>query len=283
METDTSLISTFQKATEDAFAATVNYAPSLLGALLALLLGWLLARFVRGIARRVLGGTNRLLDRLLRRGTLSEARISSSTAVFLSEILFWVVIFIAITVAAQIAELPALSEWLSQIVGHLPNLVIGAIIIAVGYYISVVIGEQVTSSAEAAKAGQSALIGRFAQSAIFVTAVIIGLDQIGVDVTFLVALFAVAMGAIFVGFSIAFGLGARDYVSNLIGARTVRQLLKPGVKLRIGDIEGEVLEISPTQIALDTADGRTLVPARFADERGLIIISSDTSGGTGNE
>ncbi|MEO1253237.1 MAG: hypothetical protein AAFW81_12940, partial [Pseudomonadota bacterium] len=138
------------------------------------------------------------------------------------------------------------------------------------------------SSARAAKAGQSALIGKFAQGGIFITALIIGLDQIGVDVTFLVALFAVSAGAIFVGFSIAFGLGARDYVSNLIGARTARQKIRPGTMLRVGDIEGEVLEITQTQIALDTADGRTLVPARITEESMIVIVSSDSKGAANN-
>jgi len=282
MENEEASISRLQPMAEDTLAAIVNYAPSLVAAILVLFIGWFMARIIRGVARRLFGGANRLLDRVFRRGSLSEARLSPAATAVLGEILFWVVIFLTATVAARVAKLPALSGWLNQIASWLPNLLIGTVIIVVGYFISIVAGEQVAASARAAKASQSALMGRLAQGAIFITGLIIGLDQIGVDVTFLVALFAVAVGAIFIGFSIAFGLGARDYVSNLIGARTARQKLRPGATLRIGEIEGEILEITPTQIALDTADGCTLVPARLTEERDVVIVSTDMKGAASN-
>ncbi len=283
MESASSLILTLQEAVGNAIAAAAAYAPSLIAAILVLLAGWFVARFARVITHRVLSGANRLLDRLLQRGTLSGIRMTPTATAVSGEVSFWVIIFLSITIAARIAKLPALSGWLNQIAGHLPNLLVGAAIIVAGYFVSVIAGEQVTATARAAKAGQSALMGRFAQGAIFVTALIIGLDQVGVDVTFLVALFAVAVGAIFIGFSIAFGLGARDFVSNLIGARTAHQKLRPGVMVRIGGIEGEILEITPTQIALDTSDGRTLVPARLTEESGLVILTSEQSKGASDE
>lgn len=269
----------FQTVTSDALSDIAGYLPYLAGGLAILLAGWLIARIVRATARRMLGGVNRILDRTFRRGALSGARLSTTAISILSELLFWTVLLLSAAVAARLARLPAVSGWLDQIAAWMPGFLVGVVIIVVGYFISLVVGEQVATSARAAKAGQSALMGKLVQSGILIAAVIIGLDQIGVDVTFLVALFAVSVGAIFVGFSIAFGLGAREYVSNLIGARTARQYIKPGTMLRIGDVTGEVLEITATQIALDTAEGLTLVPARMTDESAIVIVSDDKSEG----
>lgn len=269
----------FQTVTSDALSDIAGYLPYLAGGLAILLAGWLIARIVRATARRMLGGVNRILDRTFRRGALSGARLSTTAISILSELLFWTVLLLSAAVAARLARLPAVSGWLDQIAAWMPGFLVGVVIIIVGYFISLVVGEQVATSARAAKAGQSALMGKLVQSGILIAAVIIGLDQIGVDVTFLVALFAVSVGAIFVGFSIAFGLGAREYVSNLIGARTARQYIKPGTMLRIGDVTGEVLEITATQIALDTAEGLTLVPARMTDESAIVIVSDDKSEG----
>ena len=269
----------FQTVTSDALSDIAGYLPYLAGGLAILLAGWLIARIVRATARRMLGGVNRILGRTFRRGALSGARLSTTAISILSELLFWTVLLLSAAVAARLARLPAVSGWLDQIAAWMPGFLVGVVIIIVGYFISLVVGEQVTTSARAAKAGQSALMGKLVQSGILIAAVIIGLDQIGVDVTFLVALFAVSVGAIFVGFSIAFGFGAREYVSNLIGARTARQYIKPGTMLRIGDITGEVLEITATQIALDTAEGLTLVPARMTDESAIVIVSDDKSEG----
>ena len=283
MEPEPTVITALQSTFTDTLAAILDYAPFLAGGFAVLLVGWLLARIVRGAARRAISGVNRVLERTFQRGALASTRLSPAAAGVLCEVLFWAVIFLSAAVAARVANLPAVSGWLNQIASWMPNFLIGIVIIVFGYFISAVASEQVSASARSAKVGQSALIGRFAQGGIFITALIIGLDQIGVDVTFLVALFAVSIGAIFVGFSIAFGLGSRDYVSNLIGARTARQKIKPGSTVRIGEIEGEVLEITQTQIALDTADGRTLVPARLTDESAILIVSSDAKGAPQND
>jgi hypothetical protein len=271
--------SALQEAATELLTKALGYAPSLIAALTVLLIGWLIARLARNTTRQIGSGINRILDTVFRHGALSSARLSTGGITLLSEVVFWVFVFMTLTIAARIAQFPAISAWLNQIVSYLPNLLIGAGIVVAGYFISVIAGDEIASSARAAKAPQGALMGRLAQSAIFATALIIGLDQMGVDVTFLVALFVVSIGAVLAGFSIAFGLGARSYVSNLIAARTARQELAAGVLVRIGECEGEVLEITQTQIALDTADGRVLVPAHMAQDKGILIVSREAAEG----
>ncbi len=283
MESAQTELSALQRSLSETLTSIIDYAPSFLAALLVLFIGWLIARMVRSAARRLFGTINRLLDRFFQKGRLSSARLPSGAAALLGEISFWVILFLAVTIAARIAGLPAVSTWLNQIVVFLPNLLIGALIIVVGYFVGLVAGEQVEQTATAANSTQSVLIGRLAGGAVFVTGTIIGLDQMGVNVTFLVALFAALVGAIFVGFSIAFGLGARDYVSNLIGARTARQKLDAGSLVRVGGTEGKILEITQTQIALDTEEGRVLVPARLTEETGVLIVSRDRAGETQDE
>lgn len=282
MENPSLLWVSVQETAVSSFQSVVGYLPSLFGALAVLLFGWLLARVVRAASTRILKELNRVLERTFPRGLLASVRLPMGASAVLGEAAFWVVIFMTLTIAARTAQLPAISRWLNEIVSFLPGILFGAATIMIGYLISVVVGEQVTESARAAKSTQSALLGRLSQGVVFVIASIIGLDQIGVDVTVFVALAAVALGAVLVGFSIAFGLGARDYVSNLISARTVRQSLSTGLLVRIGETQGEVLEITPTEIALDTEDGRALVPARIAAQSGVVIISDQAPVGGDN-
>jgi hypothetical protein len=84
---------------------------------------------------------------------------------------------------------------------------------------------------------------------------------------------AVIVGGVVIGLSGAYALGARQFVGNLIGARSARHALGAGLRVRIGDVEGIVLEITATHIALDTAAGKLLVPARVIDEQQILIIT----------
>jgi small-conductance mechanosensitive channel len=260
----------------------VEYLPQLAAALVVLLLGWIVARIVRRLVNRLGGNINNLIDRTLQGASLPSARLSPGTVAILAQIAFWVVIFVAITIAARTAGVTGVSVWFSELVEHIPNLLIGAVIIVVGHFASRLVGEQVSTAAGNSGRERGALMGRLARAVIFVTALIIGLDQIGVNVTFLVAMFAVAAGTIFLGFSIAFGLGAREFVSNLIGARTARREFTVGQRVKIGEVEGEVLEISATHVAVETADGKALIPAQEASVSTITVLSSTSLDGDRN-
>jgi len=97
---------------------------------------------------------------------------------------FWLTLFVVLTVAADVAEFDTLSEWLNSIVGFLPHLLGGGFIILVGYLISAAIRDLVSGALTSVGVSHGELIAAFAQWATFLTAIIVGIDQIGVDVTF---------------------------------------------------------------------------------------------------
>jgi small-conductance mechanosensitive channel len=117
------------------------------------------------------------------------------------------------------------------------------------------------------------ILGRLVQAFIFTAMLIIGLDQFGIEVTFLITLLTVVAGTVLVGFSIAFGLGARAHVSNLIAARTAQSVLQAGMIIRICGVEGTVLEVSTSHISLETETGLTLIPATMIDENMVEILT----------
>jgi len=65
------------------------------------------------------------------------------------------------------------------------------------------------------------------------------------------------------GAALAFGLGARYYVSNLIAARGLRQSLDIGQRIRIQAQEGVVLEITATAVRLQAEQGEHCIPAHL--------------------
>jgi cytochrome c biogenesis protein CcdA len=272
MESEGAAVS-IKQAVTNALQAVLDGLPALLAAAAIVFAGWLLARLARRAARHLAGGANRLLERTLRRGTAATARLSPAFISLTGELAFWLVLVFAVIVAASVAGLGGLGESLNNIVRHLPNMIVGAAIIVVGYFLSVYLRELVSSSAESGQVAAATVLGRLAQGAALAVAIIIGLDQAGVDVAVLLILFAIGLGGTVAAVVLAFGLGARDHVGNLIGARNARDVIHPGVRLRIGEVEGEVIELSHTHVALDTSDGKLLVPARALERERVLIIA----------
>lgn len=273
MDGISTLLADLSKAANDVLVNVVTYIPNLIGAVILLLLGWAFARLVRaGIVR---GGdaANRLLDRFLTAGSWASMRLSSRILVLVGNAAFWVVILFFITAATETAHLNAFSSWLDSIVAYLPTLVAGALIVLVGYLVSALIRDLVAATISSAGLGQSGLFGAMAQGVTFLTAIVIGIDQIGVDVTFLVTVVAIAFAAVLGSLSLAFGLGARIFVSNLIGAHYLQQELQPGQIARFGSVEGKVLELTPTSVVLATQEGRMSVPAKVFNEEITIVVT----------
>ncbi|MEX0824322.1 MAG: hypothetical protein WD001_01745, partial [Woeseia sp.] len=185
-------------------------------------------------------------------------------------------ILVSITLAARIAQLDMFTAWLSQIVTWLPAVLVGGLILLAGFLVSTVARDTVSAALESTGSQQSEILGLAVQIAIFTAAMVIGLNQVGIDVSFLTTLFGVIVGGVLLGISLAFGLGARVFVSNILGAHQARDQIERGQTVRIGDFEGQVIEFTSTAIILATDSGRLSVPAKaFQDEATLIVADDD--------
>jgi hypothetical protein len=45
--------------------------------------------------------------------------------------------------------------------------------------------------------------------------------------------------------------------------------------VRVTDIEGEILEITPTDVVLDTDDGRAMIPAKLFGEYTCLLLNRE--------
>ena len=255
----------------------VSYLPSVLTIVLILTLGWIVARLARRLVRKLGMASNQWLIRMFPGGILSGARMSSLVVSLISEILFWAIIFISVTIAARFAELGSVSQWLERITAQLPNLIAGIGIVIVGYFLSVLAREQVPGQTGTERSSANLFVGRIVQAAVLSCALIVGLDQIGIEVTLLIGLAIVAVAGILTAVAVSFALSARTHISNLIGARNAHAHLCVGMTVQVGEYHGEIVELTPTLIALDTNEGRVLLPGKLIDES-VILVKNLNSG-----
>ncbi|CAN5336044.1 hypothetical protein BH24PSE2_BH24PSE2_24430 [soil metagenome] len=263
----------------EALHSFIEYLPYLLAALLLLLIGWLVARLIRSACRRLGTALNRVLTRISRWSRTGRSlRLSPAAAALIGNVAFWLVILLFVAMAARVARLELFTLWLDRIVAYLPTLIAGGLILLAGWFVSVLARDVVTAASEATSPGQSALFGLIAQSAIFLAAIVIGLDQIGIDVTFLIILLGILASGLLLSLALAFGLGARALVANLLGAQQLGGLLEKGQIARIAGIEGRVLDVTPTTVVLAVDEGTLSVPAKTFQEQATLIVGAQDDG-----
>jgi small-conductance mechanosensitive channel len=271
MEIYDSLGSALENVFSQVASRVAEYTPNLLGAVALLLAGWLVARLLRGFAVKAMHVLELLLHRLSR-GQIARA-IPSGSVEIVAGILFWVVILFFAAAATHVLGLGAFSSWLQGLVTYLPTLLAGALIIIAGVLLAGLARDLTVATLATFPEHQRSLLGRIVQGTVLVTAVAVGADQIGVRITFLVILAAVVTSAVVGGIALAVSLGARAYVANLIGAHYLRQAFGIGQRVRIGELEGTILELTAVSVVLETEQGRVNVPAKVYNEAPIVLVA----------
>ena len=278
MENLTSEFDAWRDSALQLYQRTIEYLPDIIGALLILVLGWIIAKLLAKGAVRLANTINAGLDNTLSDRLSGHVHLNDGAKRVISRIVFWVVILLFVTLASRVAGLDAFFSWLDRTVTYLPTLIAGILIIAGGYFLSVLARDITASALDTAGVAIGLPLARAVQYAIFFTAIVIGVDQIGIDVSFLVTLVDIAVAAVLGGIALAFALGARDHAANLIASRALQQQYSVGQRIRLGDIEGDVLSLTATGVVLQTPGGQLTVPAKSFNDQPSLLVESSTAG-----
>ena len=253
-------------------ARLAEYLPSVLGAAVLMLSGWIIARLLRGAAVKLLGVVEAVLHRVSWVRGRATPSLPSASVEIVGSILFWVVILFFVAAATQVLGLAVFSAWLKDLVAYLPTLVAGAMIVLAGVLLSGLARDLTTAALPALPERQRMLLGRIVQGTVLLAAVVVGADQIGIRITFLVILAAVVAGAVVSGVALAVSLGARSFIGNLIGAHYLRQAFGVGQRVRVAGFEGNIVDLTAVSLVMETEEGRVTLPGKIFNEEPIVLI-----------
>jgi small-conductance mechanosensitive channel len=266
----------------DLFRRLVDFLPRLLAAAGLALAGWLagrllkflIVRLLRGWGSRVASRVGRLLRSRDAEREVRGVALQRPVAEAVGSVVFWLVFLFFVAAATEALGLPVVSAWLSGVAAYLPRLLLGALIVMLGFLAGTLVKSALAATAASARFAYADALGRMAQGIVIMASTIVAFDQLGIQVTFLTVLAAIVTGALLGGAALAFGLGARTAVSNIIASHYLLKTYRVGHRVRIGDFEGRIVEITPTAVVIATADGQAMVPAKEFSERASLLLTS---------
>jgi small-conductance mechanosensitive channel len=268
---------TWSAAVRDAAAAlterVVTRLPDVVGAVLIILLGWVVGRLLSALLRRLLA---RAVDRLQGSRLLGgEDRLGWRGALpgLIGGLTFWTVMAVAVVAAADTLEMALVGELLANIARLLPQVLAGVLVVFVGVVFAELAQAGVLRTAAAAGVPYAGALARAVQLSLIVVATVMGAHQAGIDSTFLMIALPVALGALLGGAALAFGLGSRTAVSNIIASHQLTRVHEVGERVRIAGIEGRIERVTPTAVILEAEDGKVVVPASLFSEQIAVILA----------
>jgi hypothetical protein len=190
--------------------------PQIIGALLILLIGWIIASF---LARLVQAGLRRTsVDRVYadHAGPVyGKQGTQYRPSVIAGEIVKWVVRLIFLVAAANVLGMPQVSQLLNQILLWIPNLLVAAVILLVAPLLARFVRGLIEVGAGQMGFTNAPVLGRIAEIAIIAFAVVIAVNQLGIAADLVNILFVGVVGALALAFGLAFGLGGREVAGQL--------------------------------------------------------------------
>jgi small-conductance mechanosensitive channel len=255
------------------YQKAMQYAPQLLGAALLLLLGYLAGRLFRYLALKL---TTRL-DRWItgRRAIPDDGTAGAQRLAYdiVGRLVFWMVFLVFLAAAMEVLGLPSVTAGLASLAQYLPAVVGAVLILLAGIVLGGVARTAIVRGAISARLAQGEVIGQIVRIVILIEAGIIALGELGIDSTALVQITGIALGALIGGAALAFALGARGVVGNILSAHYLAQTYRVGQRVRLGQIEGRIVEFKPTGAVLEAQDGRVLVPAKeFTESPSVLLV-----------
>src|ERR687885_2027539 len=116
---------------QDALGAFLSYIPQLIGAIIILIVGYIVGKLLQAIVGRVLQGIG--FDSWMERGGIKQfldrAQTRETPHSILGKLVFWFVFIIALTMAADALGIPQVSAVLGQLISYIPSIIAAILIL----------------------------------------------------------------------------------------------------------------------------------------------------------
>ena len=199
---------------ERGFDTFFAWLPGLLGALVILIIGYFVAKFVGNLLARVLSRAG--LDREMLSGQTGEwvRKVTSSPSTLAGKLAFWAIFLGAISLAATALGINALTAFVASVYAYLPNVIAALLIFLVAGLVAAGVATLARRFMGDTPTGQ--VVSTAAPILVMTIATFMILDQLKIAEDIVVITYAALLGSIALAAALAFGLGGREVAAQML-------------------------------------------------------------------
>jgi Conserved TM helix len=194
----------------------LGFLPRLVGFLLILLVGYLVAKALQKVVSLALEkiGTDRALASGSAGSYVERVTPDLAPSDLIGRVVFWFVLLGALSIAITSLGINALNDFLAEVFGYLPNVVAAILIFVVAGALAGWLGRTVSRLLGDTPTGK--LAATALPVLVMAIAVFMILNQLKIATDIVTITYAALMGAVALGMALAFGLGGRDVASRML-------------------------------------------------------------------
>lgn len=255
----------------------MEWLPSLLGAVLLLLVGWITALIIRfllgSVLRRI--GVDKVAEKTGITAIFQSWGFASSLSKLISRFAFWIILFLFLLAATESLGLGFVAGAFKSTVAFMPRLFGSLIIISLGVLVSGVVGDALGAYADKSGLKSGAFVGTFVKYILFVFIFVVALQQLGIETVLFTGVIIILLAALVLSLAISFGIGNRELARNISAGFHARESFLPGTDVEFGKHKGKLIRIGAFKFIIESSRGQFSLPNHILTEEEILIIPKE--------
>lgn len=198
------------------FVKIWSYVPSIAGAIVILVVGWLAAKFIEAVITRILKVIQ--LDAASEKAGVAKVLAQGDIKMTLSEVIgavvYWLIVLVVLATALDALNLKIASALISKLAEYVPSILAAIFILVIGTFLANFVGAVVRTAGANAGIKNAKTLGQIAQIVLVIFTVVAAIEQLKVATALIVLGINIILMAIGLGLALAFGLGCKDLAAK---------------------------------------------------------------------
>ena len=251
-----------------------GFLPKLLGFIIVLAIGWIVAKVVKGLVTKLLQKVG--IDRALHSGStgsyVNKVAPDLKPSSTIGSLAYWFIFLGAVAIAVSQLGIAALDNFVAAIGAYIPNIIAAVLIFVIAGAVAAAVGGLVARTMGDTPTGK--VVGSVVPVLVMAIATFMILNQLQIAPEIVTITYAALIGGVFLAMALAFGLGGREVAGRMLSdAYDKGQEQRGQVRrdMEVGKERGKQdAERAKTEAQQRTGNGRTETqPASTAARREL--------------
>lgn len=242
----------------------VQALPNILGAILILVVGWLFTKLIIFLLRKLLqvSKIEKFSDIIKEKKLLGKVNFSFQITDVIIGFVKWFLYLIILVVASDAMNWDIVSTEVSKLLMYLPVLFSSLALFMIGLYIANFVKRVIQGLFDSLDLRGSKIISSLVFYIILIIVTVTSLNQAGIETELITNNLTLVLGAFLATFVIAFGLGSREIIADLLKTFYLRKTYEVGQKIKLNDISGEIESIENLSMTIKTERGKVVIPVK---------------------
>jgi hypothetical protein len=194
------------------------YLPILFGALVILIVGWIVAKVIRRAVDWLLKTVrfDAMADKTGISEVLRKGDLKITAREVVSGLVYWLIIIMVLVMAVDALGLPKAADVLASLFAYIPKVIAALLVLVVAMFLANFVSGIVRTACGNANLPSPEIIAGISRWAIIIFAVTIAMEELGIAPLLVGTAFNIILGGIVLALALAFGLGGKDAAAKYL-------------------------------------------------------------------